>query len=272
MNQEQLAANAPMSLRAYAKHRKALGLIGGTDTAVKKAIESRRIVNGVTADGQIIAEIADAEWGRNTGPRPRVRGRVAHSALCRACMEEGKVTLGLVTDHIVPISQGGERWDDANLQTLCRQPLATNEPEYEALSAIPPMELSGSARALWKDYFRRLGGVQVWTEPDGPGVGELCENRATLAELRKGLKGNLLTLEKQAKAKGLKIPGNTLTAFAKTVEGNRLLERMQKLNAQIIARERELGLTPSSRTRVQTLSGNRATLDPMERTLCSGEM
>ena len=105
------------------------------------------------------------------------------------------MTPGLVTDHIVPISQGGERWDDANLQTLCRQPLATNEPEYEALSAIPPMELSGSARALWKDYFRRLGGVQVWTEPDGPGVGELCENRATLAELRKGLKGNLLTLE-----------------------------------------------------------------------------
>jgi len=75
MNQEQLAANAPMSLRAYAKHRKALGLIGGTDTAVKKAIESRRIVNGVTADGQIIAEIADAEWERNTGPRPNERPR-----------------------------------------------------------------------------------------------------------------------------------------------------------------------------------------------------
>ena len=88
MNQEQLAANAPMSLRAYAKHRKALGLIGGTDTAVKKAIESRRIVEGVTADGQIIAEVADAEWERNTPPRPNARR--SHKANTRIASVAGQ--------------------------------------------------------------------------------------------------------------------------------------------------------------------------------------
>ena len=76
MNQEQLAANAPMSLRAYAKHRKALGLEGGSDAAVRKAIRDRRLVASVRPDGKIIAaEVADAEWERNTGPRPNDRPR-----------------------------------------------------------------------------------------------------------------------------------------------------------------------------------------------------
>ena len=75
MNQEQLAANAPMSLRAYAKHRKALGLDGGSHVAVRKAIRDHRVVEGVVADGKIIAEIADAEWERNTAPKPQARPR-----------------------------------------------------------------------------------------------------------------------------------------------------------------------------------------------------
>src|SRR3990167_1915636 len=80
MNQETVTATASLSVRAYARHRKALGLEGGSHEAVRQAIIDRRIVEGVTADGKIIAEIADAEWERNTGPRPRVRSRVAHSA------------------------------------------------------------------------------------------------------------------------------------------------------------------------------------------------
>lgn len=73
MNQEQGASNAPMSLRAYGRHRKALGLDGGTHEAVRQAIIDHRILEGVTADGQIIAEVADAEWERNTPPRPNAR-------------------------------------------------------------------------------------------------------------------------------------------------------------------------------------------------------
>jgi len=80
MNREPVSKTAPLSVRAYARHRKALGLDGGSDTAVWKAIRDRRVVAGVAADGKIIVEIADAEWERNTGPRPRVRSRVAHSA------------------------------------------------------------------------------------------------------------------------------------------------------------------------------------------------
>jgi 5-methylcytosine-specific restriction endonuclease McrA len=39
--------------------------------------------------------------------------------LCRLCMARGIVTPGTLVDHIVPINQGGSRWDEDNLQTLC---------------------------------------------------------------------------------------------------------------------------------------------------------
>ena len=39
--------------------------------------------------------------------------------LCRECKAEGKVTQARVTDHIVPISQGADPWDESNWQSLC---------------------------------------------------------------------------------------------------------------------------------------------------------
>ena len=35
---------------------------------------------------------------------------------CRTCGKAGR----LEADHVVPISKGGDPWDMANLQTLCR--------------------------------------------------------------------------------------------------------------------------------------------------------
>ncbi len=57
---------AILSLRGYAKHR------GVSLKAVQKAIQSGRI--HTTAERQIDAERADAEWERNTAPRQRTSG------------------------------------------------------------------------------------------------------------------------------------------------------------------------------------------------------
>ena len=57
------AVNAePMSLRAYARHR------GVSLRAVQKALASGRI--STRADGRLDADVADANWARNTAPRP----------------------------------------------------------------------------------------------------------------------------------------------------------------------------------------------------------
>lgn len=54
------------SIRAYARHRKELGLSGGTHTAVRAAIDAHRIA--LDRDGTIDFDKADAMWLRNSEP------------------------------------------------------------------------------------------------------------------------------------------------------------------------------------------------------------
>ncbi|KZL25628.1 hypothetical protein [Pseudovibrio sp. WM33] len=58
-----------LSRRAYAEHRKALGLPGASDMAVRKAIQSGRIT--VEADGSIDPAKADAQWASSTDSSKR---------------------------------------------------------------------------------------------------------------------------------------------------------------------------------------------------------
>src|SRR5579859_727743 len=60
----------PMSLRAYARHR------GVSLRAVQKALASGRI--NAREDGRLDAEVADANWARNTAPRPRPASKPAN--------------------------------------------------------------------------------------------------------------------------------------------------------------------------------------------------
>ena len=62
----------PMSLRAYAKHR------GVSLRAVQKAIASGRISK--RQDGRLDADAADANWVRNTAPRPQPPSKSAKPA------------------------------------------------------------------------------------------------------------------------------------------------------------------------------------------------
>lgn len=64
-------AQEPLSLRAYAQHRRELGLKGSTLKAVQKAIDTERISTVVVGGLRRIAdpEEADREWLANTPPR-----------------------------------------------------------------------------------------------------------------------------------------------------------------------------------------------------------
>ena len=44
---------------------------------------------------------------------------VKSNPLCVHCKLEGVVNLGQVVDHIIPITDGGEKLSKGNLQTLC---------------------------------------------------------------------------------------------------------------------------------------------------------
>lgn len=49
--------------------------------------------------------------------------RKAHlqaNPVCRLCWElENKVTMATVSDHVIPINKGGDKWDWSNRQPLC---------------------------------------------------------------------------------------------------------------------------------------------------------
>ena len=59
----------PLSLRGYAKHR------GVSLKAVQKALASGRITK--REDGLIDPDVSDANWARNTGPRPQASQKPA---------------------------------------------------------------------------------------------------------------------------------------------------------------------------------------------------
>jgi 5-methylcytosine-specific restriction protein A len=39
--------------------------------------------------------------------------------LCRHCAKKGLIVEASMVDHIVPLTAGGEKYDDDNLQSLC---------------------------------------------------------------------------------------------------------------------------------------------------------
>lgn len=55
-----------LSIRAYAEHRKTMGLHGSSPWSVKKAIRDNRITRD--EDGKIDPEVADRQWDQNTDP------------------------------------------------------------------------------------------------------------------------------------------------------------------------------------------------------------
>lgn len=57
---------------------------------------------------------ASARWQRLR------RLQLQREPLCRACLANDRTTAGTDVDHVKPIRDEGERWDAANLQTLCR--------------------------------------------------------------------------------------------------------------------------------------------------------
>jgi len=66
---------------------------------------------------------------------------LAKHPLCVHCEWEGRVTLGTVLDHIVPLSQGGKD-DDSNLQTLC-------DSHHDAKSKREHAESNRMAKSSW---------------------------------------------------------------------------------------------------------------------------
>ncbi len=62
----------------------------------------------------------DPFYGRNTWKKVRAKFMKEHP-LCEDCRQKGLVTPATEIHHIVPVAQGGERFDEKNLVALCHR-------------------------------------------------------------------------------------------------------------------------------------------------------
>jgi 5-methylcytosine-specific restriction enzyme A len=84
------------------------------ETVASRCPEHQQSRSGSTTTSDDLKFYASHRW-RLTSERHR-----AKEPFCRECAKDGRWTLGKITDHIRPMRQGGDRWSEQNLQTLCR--------------------------------------------------------------------------------------------------------------------------------------------------------
>lgn len=153
-----------------------------------------------------------------------------------------------------------------------KRPLNADEPKY--LAGVPerPAGMSAAARKWWDFYVDQMRPTNVLRIVDGPLLADLCEEKAELEEMRRGLRAKMAEMAREWKADALKwnaehpeekrstaVPGGARTYFAGTTQGQRVSAHMRALKFSVDRQMREFGLTPSSNSRVQSrYDGKRA--------------
>jgi phage terminase small subunit len=148
------------------------------------------------------------------------------------------------------------------------RPLNMHEPVFTPGAPERPEDLSDGARRFWDALAMEMARAGVLGSIDGPALAMLCEDMATLDELRKGLNAQAKEITAKAKENGQKIVGNAMTVLSRTTEGRRTLCSMRELTAGIVVMMREFGATPAARTRIEATGTDGLAIDPLERALC----
>lgn len=68
----------------------------------------------------------------SAGVRDRERIRKRDCGLCQECRRQGRFSIGLVVDHIVPLWEGGSD-DDSNKELICQTPCHDAKTAREAV-------------------------------------------------------------------------------------------------------------------------------------------
>jgi hypothetical protein len=151
-------------------------------------------------------------------------------------------------------------------------PVNRNEPQFRAEIPERLAGLTRGARKFWDEYIGILGIVPgLLTAADARALAGLCEDQALLKELRDGQQQLESQMRRDAKSKNLRMLTNPQTMISRTEEGQKTFSIMAKLNSQIMNREREFGLMPGSRSRVEVappIPGAQRRMDPIEAALC----
>ena len=150
----------------------------------------------------------------------------------------------------------------------CRahRPLPENEPQYPPGIPFKPKRISRQARVVWDELVAEMAPANVLRNVDQRALWQLAEDESLLAEAYSGLWKMVKALQDKAKSEGKELPGGPLFALVSMTSGRLAMNAIRDLGARVLLERREFGLTPSSRTRINTLG--ETSMDSLEMKLC----
>lgn len=148
-----------------------------------------------------------------------------------------------------------------------RRPFPKHEPQYEPGVPTKPKRMSTPAKRIWDELVEEMAGAAVLRRVDRRALWHLCEDEAILAEIYFGLWRMAKTIREKARAEGKELPAGELMALVSMTNGRLAMRAIRDLAGRVIIERREFGLTPSSRSRIET-AADAGAIDSLEMKLC----
>jgi phage terminase small subunit len=153
------------------------------------------------------------------------------------------------------------------------RPLPKNEPQYPAGLPLKPKRMSQGAKRIWDQLVDEMAGAYILRSVDQRALWHLCEDEALIEEAYAGIWKMVRALKKKAKAEDKDLPAGAVMSMLSMTSGRMAMSSVRDLSVRAIIQRREFGLTPSSRSRVETLDmpfrgGTMGIVDPLEQKLC----
>lgn len=129
-----------------------------------------------------------------------------------------------------------------------RRPLPEHEPAPEARIPDPPEHLSAQAREHWNAVARMLHDARVMTVMDGHALELLCDSYVRYVEANEKVRRHGMVM---------KTPGGFFVQSPFLAIANKAFEQMKSILT-------EFGMTPASRTKIQTTDAKQKASNPWD--------
>jgi hypothetical protein len=148
-----------------------------------------------------------------------------------------------------------------------RRPFPKNEPQYALALPSKPRKMSAPARVVWDELVSEMAAASVLRRVDARALWQLCEDEAILSSAYSGLWKMARAIKGEAKAQGKDLKADEVWVLLMQKAGRMAFNSLNNISARVIIERREFGLTPSSRSRIDTALEGGA-IDALEMKLC----
>lgn len=148
-----------------------------------------------------------------------------------------------------------------------KRALPQNEPQYPPGVPAKPRPISRGAAKIWAELVDEMAGSAVLRRVDRRALWHLAEEEALLSEAYAGLWSMVAAIKREAQKQNKTLPAGAVMQTLTSQAGGRAMRIIRDLAGRTIIQRREFGLTPSSRSRIETVAEASA-MDALELKLC----